>query len=101
MTKTLVLFIFLFINTCVLPLLIYADVVGFKISSYVSLIQLLIPSVSTWFDMSNFSYYSDFSNIWYRNVSPYFVNFIVLNTILMWVNFAVTCCRNRRRVSNL
>lgn len=100
-TKTLVLFVFIFLNTCLLPLLIYADVYGFKISSYVSLIKLINPNISAFFSMDNFTYYSDFTSIWYRNVSPYFVNFLVINTALVWVGFAWSACSNSRRVNNL
>lgn len=99
-TKTIVLFIFLFLNTCVLPLLIYADVYGFKISSYVSLIKLINPNIA-FFNMDAFTYYDDFTNIWYRNVSPYFVNFLVINLIMVWVMFAVKSIGNSCRVSNL
>lgn len=100
-TKTLVLFVFMLLNTCVLPLLIYADVYGFRISSYVSLIKLINPNISAFFNMDSFTYYDDFSSIWYRNVSPYFVNFLVINLILVWVGFAWKACSNSRRVNNL
>lgn len=99
-TKTLVLFVFLFLNTCLLPLLIYANVYGFKIASYVSLIQLINPSI-TFFNLSSFIYYTDFSTIWYRNVSPYFVNFLVLNFALVWVGFIFNSISNSCRVNNL
>lgn len=100
-TKTIILFLFLLINTCILPLLIYADVYTFRIASYVSLIKLINPNINAFFNMDSFSYYDDFSAIWYRNVSPYFVNFLVLNLVLVWVSFAWKCCRNSRRIENL
>lgn len=72
----------------------------FKIASYVSLIKLINPQIDSFFNMDSFTYYEDFSNIWYRNVSPYFINFLVLNLILVWVGFAWKACRAGRRIEN-
>lgn len=81
-------------------MLIYADAFGFKIASYVSLIKLISPNIG-FFNMDNFTYYSDFTAIWYRNVSPYFVNFLVINVLLVWIKFLLAIWSNSRRVSNL
>lgn len=100
-TKTIVLFLFLLLNTSILPLLIYADVYTFKIASYVSLVKLINPNINDFFNMDSFTYYSDFSTIWYRNVSPYFINFLILNMLVMWLGFAWKACSNSRRIENL
>jgi hypothetical protein len=51
--------------------------------------------------MDSFTYYSDFTQIWYRNVSPYFVNFLILNLVIVWASFAYRSCMNSRRVEKL
>jgi hypothetical protein len=43
-SKTSILFLFFLINTCLLPLLLYANIYGFKIASYISLVALILPS---------------------------------------------------------
>lgn len=79
LSKTLALFLFLLLNACFLPLVL--DV--FKIASYVSLTKLINPQIEAFFNMDSSTYYNDFSNILKRKVSPYFINFLVLNLVLV------------------
>jgi hypothetical protein len=89
--QTLIYFIFIFINSIVLPVIIYSDIYGVKPASYVSLIKLLIPNAQI-FNMNNYEYYSDFSNLWYKNVSPFATNFLIIDSLILWVKFLVYIC---------
>lgn len=90
-TQTLIYFIFIFINSILLPILIYSDIYGVKIASYVSFIQVLIPSID-FFDMDSYQYYSDFTSLWYKNVSPFVTNFLAIDLIVTWLKFIFYLC---------
>ena len=90
-THTLVYFLFIFINSLILPVLIYSDLYGIKPASYVSLVKLLIPSVD-FFNMESYQYYNDFTTLWYKNVSPFLTNFLIIDIVVLWVKFIVYLC---------
>jgi hypothetical protein len=85
-TQTLIYFIFIFINSIILPVLIYADIFGVKIASYVSFIKVFLPKVD-FFNMESYQYYSDFSTLWYKNVSPFTTNFLIIDVVIIWLKF--------------
>lgn len=91
-TKTLIYTIFLVLNSIVVPILIYADIFGFKTSSYVSFVTLASSDVSNFLQVSNISLYPNFTSVWYRNVSPIFTNFIIINTLIVWIFFMFDKC---------
>jgi len=43
-------------------------------------------------NVNNLSFYPNFSTVWYRNVSPIFVNFLVVNTATVWIFFVIDKC---------
>jgi hypothetical protein len=91
-TKTTIYTIFLVLNTIVVPILIYADIFGFQASNYVSFVTLASSGVGNFFQISNISFYPNFTSVWYRNVSPIFTNFIIINTLIVWVFFTLDKC---------
>jgi hypothetical protein len=93
MWKTTFTTIFLIFNTVFLPLLIYADIFGFKATTYVSFITIISTDVRNFFQVTSIQFYVDFEKTWYRYVSPVFVNYLILDTILTWVFFILyRCC---------
>ncbi len=92
--KTTVSSIFLIFNTVFLPLLIYANIFGFKTSYYVSLITIVSTDARAFLQVENIKFYLDFEKIWYRNVSPIFVNYVILDIVLTWAFFIFykLCC---------
>lgn len=97
-SQTLIYFLFIFINSIILPVLIYSDLYGVKPASYVSFIKVLIPSIN-FFNMESYKYYNDFTSLWYKNVSPFATNFLVIELIIVWLKFiGYICylnCKNR------
>lgn len=97
-TQTLIYFIFIFINSIMLPILIYSDLYGVKPASYVSFIKILIPNIN-FFNMESYQYYNDFTTLWYKNVSPFVTNFLIIEFVIIWLKFIVYViylgCRNR------
>ena len=91
-TKTAIYTIFLIINSIIVPILIYADIFGFKASSYVSFVTLASKDISNLLSIENISLYPHFSTVWYRNVSPIFTNFLIINTLIVWVTFFLNKC---------
>ena len=89
--QTLIYFIFIFINSLVLPVLIYSDLYGIKPASYVSLIKIFIPNTDM-FNMDNYEYYADFTSLWYKNVSPFATNFLIIDSLILWIKFCVYLC---------
>jgi len=83
--KTLIYTCFLIFNTIFLPILLYADIFGFKTSSYFSFITLISSDVSNFLQVDSLQFYLDYSNIWYRNVSPIFTNYLIFDTIMVWL----------------
>lgn len=90
-TQTLIFFLFIFINSIILPILIYSDLYGIKPASYVSLIKVLIPSID-FFNMESYQYYNDFSVLWYKNVSPFMTNFLIIDVVVTWLKFIFYVC---------
>lgn len=88
--KTLVYTIFLIFNSIFLPILLYSDIFGFKTSSYFSFLTLISQGISSFLQVDNLQFYLDYSPIWYRNVSPMFTNFILLDIATIWVMFIVS-----------
>jgi hypothetical protein len=89
MTKTMIYTIFLILNSLFIPVLIYADIFGFQPSNYVSFLTIISTSLKDFLQVSNLTLYPDFTQVWYRNVSPIFVNFLIVNTITVWVFFII------------
>lgn len=91
--KTIILSIFLIFNTVFLPLLIYANIFGFEATHYVSFITMISTDIRNFFKIDSIKFSQDFEVIWYRNVAPIFINYIILDTILTWVFYILfKCC---------
>lgn len=90
-SQTLIYFLFILINSVILPVLIYSDLYGIKPASYVSFIQVLIPQINL-FNMESYQYYSDFTNLWYKNVSPFATNFLIIEFVIIWLKFIFYVC---------
>lgn len=89
LTKTTIYTIFLVINSVLIPILIYSNIFGFQPSNYVSFLTIISSDVKNFFAVSNLSFYPDFTQVWYRNVSVIFVNFIIINTAIVWLFFII------------
>ena len=87
LTKTVLYTSFMIFNTVILPILLYANIFGFKATSYVSFITIVSSDAYDFFNVSSISLSPDFEPIWYRNVSPIFTNYIVLDIPFTWVFF--------------
>lgn len=92
LTKTTVYTIFIIFNSVFIPLLIYANIFGFQPSNYVSFITIISTDVKNFFAISNLSFYPSFNTVWYKNVSVIYVNFMIVNTIVIWVFFLLDKC---------
>ena len=91
--KTTLYTIFLVLNSILIPVLIYADIFGFKPSSYVSFITLISTDLGNFFKITELSFYPSFTGVWYRNVSPLFTNYLIFNTIVVWLVYIFfRCC---------
>lgn len=88
--KTLVYTLFLIFNTIFLPILLYSNIFGFKTSTYFSFISLISSGLSSFLQIENLQFYIDYNLIWYRNVSPMFTNFIVLDLVTVWVMLIIS-----------
>lgn len=91
-TKTIIYTLFLILNSIVVPLLIYADIFGFQASSYVSFLTIISSNANAFFQASSISLYPNFTPVWYRNVSPVFTNFLIFNTLMVWLFFLLEKC---------
>lgn len=94
--KTAIYTLFIVINSIIIPILIYANVFGFQASNYVSLLTLISTDIKNVLLVSNLSFYQNFTVVWYRNVSPIFTNFIIINTVVVWVFFIVDKCLSNK-----
>jgi hypothetical protein len=92
LTKTTVYTIFIIFNSVFIPLLIYANIFGFQPSNYVSFITIISTDIKNFFDISNLSFYPTFNTVWYKNVSVIYVNFMIVNTVVIWVFFLLDKC---------
>jgi hypothetical protein len=90
--KTLIYTIFLSLNSILIPLLIYANIFGFEPSKYVSFLTIISSSLKDFVSVSGLSLYPNFSTLWYRNVSPIFVNFLIVNTATVWIFYFIDKC---------
>lgn len=100
--KTSIYTIFIVLNSICVPILIYGDIFGFTASSYVSFITVISSDVKNILQVDNISFYPNFTSVWYRNVSPIFTNFMIFNTLTLWVFFALDkCCfANKSHLEN-
>ncbi len=89
LTKTTVYTIFLILNSIFIPVLIYADIFGFQPSNYVSFLTLISSSLKSILKVEKLSFIPTFNSSWYLTVSPVFVNFIIVDTALIWLFFVV------------
>lgn len=92
-TKTIIFTIFLVFNTVFLPILLYSNIFGFKASSYFSFLQIISTDISNFLQIDSLSFYMDYNPIWYRNVSPVFTNYIVVDIVSIWAIFIITKCK--------
>ena len=79
-------------NTAILPMLIYSDIFGFKTAEYLSFITVISTDFKQFLNVDNIKFQTDFNTIWYRNVSPIFTNYIIVETIITWVFLIVFKC---------
>jgi hypothetical protein len=73
-------------------MLLYADIFGFKATNYVSFITLISTDIKNILNVDHLSFYIDMTPIWYRNVSPIYTNYIIFDTIFVWVSFIMGKC---------
>lgn len=92
LSKSIIMFLFLFINSCLTPVLIFSNMFGFKMAEKLSLLNL---------NTSDIPYYSDFTDSWYRVVSPYFTNFMIIDFFVVWLKFFWTMCYESCRLRSL
>lgn len=95
--KTAILTLFFTLNSLLIPVLIYANIFGFTPSSYVSFLTVISSGIRNFLKVENLSFYTNFTAIWYRNVSPIFTNYILFNTVGLWGSyiFFKCCCSSR------
>lgn len=92
LTKTTVYTIFIIFNSVFIPLLIYANIFEFQPSNYLSFITLISTNIKDFFAVSNLSFYPTFNTVWYKNVSVIYVNFMIVNTAIIWVFYLLDKC---------
>lgn len=69
------------------PLIITADIFGFQSSRYISFLTLLSSDLYSFFQVNDINYYANFSIVWYKNVGVIFINYLIANTITVWIFF--------------
>lgn len=92
LAKTTIFTIFLIFNTIFVPLLIYSDIFGFQPSNYISFVTIISAGVKNFFMVSNITFYPNFTTVWYRNVSVIYVNYLIINTVIVWLFFVKDKC---------
>ena len=92
LTKTTIYTIFLILNSVFIPVVIYADIFGFKPSNYVSFLTIISSSLKSVLQVDSISFLPNFNSSWYVLVSPVFVNFVIVDTIITWVFLIVDKC---------
>ena len=92
--KAVIYSFFLIFNTVFLPILLYSDIFGFKSANYFSFLQIISTDASNFLQVDSLQFYLDYNGIWYRNVSPIFTNFLIFDTLAVWVLFVITKCRS-------
>ena len=93
LTKTSIYTTFLILNTIMIPILVYASIFGFEASNYVSLLTIISTDLKNLLSVENIDLYTEYSAIWYRNVSPLFTNVLVIDSIFISILFCVNKCR--------
>lgn len=88
--KTLIYTIFLVLNTIILPIFLYSNIFGFKTASYFSFITVISSGLSSFLSVESLQLYLDYSQIWYRNVSPIFTNYLIFDVLSVWLMFLVS-----------
>lgn len=63
-----------FINTCIIPLLLSANIFGVEFYSYLRFIDFI--------DFNNLSIFDDFTSDWYALISPYYVTFMIIGCLI-------------------
>jgi hypothetical protein len=63
-----------FINSCLIPLLLNANVFGVQFVSYLRFIDFM--------DFSKMSIFNDFTTDWYALVSPYYLNMVIISAFI-------------------
>jgi hypothetical protein len=96
LTKTTIYTVFIIFNSIFVPLLIYANIFGFQPSNYVSFATLVSTDVKNFFAIDNLSFYPNFNSVWYKNVSVIYVNFTIINTIIIWIFFLFDKCTSNK-----
>ena len=92
LTKTTIYTIFLILNSVFIPVLIYADIFGFQPSNYVSFLTIISSGLKNMLSVENLSFLPTYNSSWYLTVSPVFVNFILVDTVLTWIFLIVDKC---------
>ena len=85
------------LNTVFLPILLYANIFGVKPGRYISFITLIFEDLSDFANVSSLTLNSDFEPIWYRNVSPVFTNYVIIDTLFTWIMFGISKLLAKRR----
>lgn len=75
-----------------LPILIYANIFGFKTANYVSFLTLISSDFKKILSVDSLAFYVDIAPVWYRNVSPIFTNYLIINTVMVWIFFFINKC---------
>ena len=98
--KASILTVFTMINSILVPVLIYADIFGFYPTNYVSLLTIISTDIKNFLKVDNISLYPTFTNIWYRNVSSFSINYIIIDTAKAWgfFIFKKLCCLNTAKL---
>lgn len=90
LTKTVFYTLFLTINTILLPILLFANIFGFEAANYVSFLTVFSSNVSSFFAVNKLQFYVDYTDVWYHNVSPIFTNYLICDTLLVWIRFILS-----------
>ena len=92
MWKNTIYTIFIIFNTVFLPLLLYANIFGFKAANYVSFVTVISTDLRSFFNVTDLTFYIDFEAIWYKNVSPIYSNYIIIDLLITWGFFVFYKC---------
>lgn len=92
LTKTTIYTIFIILNSIFIPVLIYADIFGFQPSNYVSFLTIISSGLKNILSVERLSFLPTYNSSWYLTVSPIFVNFVIVDTVLTWIFLIVDKC---------
>jgi hypothetical protein len=85
-----------FINSCLIPLMLNANVYGVQFVSYLKFINFM--------NFSQMSIFNDFSIDWYAMISPYYMNIIIISSFISPIIsvsiFAMKNCFTHWRLKN-